>query len=287
MHRGGATARAGGQPGPAKIRGPAVILVAHGSKSVEAAGASARTLAERLRAHKDLGAVEVAFIHDRPSLADALAHLADELEVCIVPLFAAEGFHTLSAIPAAVETARANRPGQILRQASALGALPAYVGSLARRLRHLTAGTGIDRSKAAFLAIGHGSRHWAVPADDAASRLADALRPDFGTSDALYLDCEPAATSWPSRIAASTLVVAPVFFSDARHVARDVPHLFGLADHPPAIADALSGPWIAEGRSVWYADLPAVTSCVVNLIADLALSATKEGAEPMRAMKPT
>jgi sirohydrochlorin ferrochelatase len=288
MWRRGLGACIGGQVERSPERKRAVLLVGHGSESIEYSCGSIRLLANRLRLHPALGQVEPAFIHGKPSLTTILERFSGEWHICVVPMFAAEGHYTSTAIPAALKAARKAGSSCILEQAPALGLQPAYTASLASRARHLAVRAGIDPSRAAFLAIGHGSRRVSGPIDDAAGRLAAAMLPDFAASQALYLDCEPRAASWPMRVSATEIVVAPVFFSDARHAGEDVPRLFGAGGRFPTNRDEIAGPWSVEGRRVWYATMPPVTDDVVEIIASLACRGERHGGpgDGARAVKP-
>lgn len=251
-------------------RESAVVLVAHGAPHHPGAGTSLRRLAESLRRRRSGAIAEVAFVHGEPTLDRALAGLSNEPSVCVVPMFGAEGHHTRRVIPDTLDAARSLRPWCSLRQAPALGILPAYTRSLARRLRALVADAALDAAQAAFVAIGHGRRGTTAAPDDAASRLEAALRHDFAASQALYLDGAPAAADWPMRIDRADVVVAPVFFSDAQHAAADVPKIFGLADMRPALTDGIAGPFTCDGRRVWIAALPPASACVADIVVDLA-----------------
>ncbi len=259
---------------------PAVVLVAHGAEGMLGAGASLRLLAERLRRRSQLGRVEFAFIHGPPALAAVLDLLIAETSICVVPMFAAEGHHTRSIMPADIQAVVASRPWCAIQQAPALGVHPTYTQSLARRLRELVARAGVEPANADVLAIGHGSRRTSGLRDDAARRLADALRPEFASSQALYLDGEPSAASWPMHVQAPDLVVVPVFFSDARHASADVPRLFGRPGSMPALADVIDGPWLHAGRRLWYATMPPVSNCVADIVVELTYRDRRSRAAP-------
>lgn len=248
----------------------AVVLVAHGASQSPTAGASLRRLAEALGQRCADTTVAIAYIRGEPALPSVLDALAEEDAVCIVPMFAAEGFHTRDCLPAALAAARARRPRRILEQTAALGILPAYTRSLARRLRAQVAATALVPNAAALLAIGHGRRGATSPPDDAAQRLAEALRPDFATSLALYLDGEPSAAAWATQAEEADIVAVPLFFSDAMHASLDVPRIFGRPAMQPAQADGIDGPWQCAGRRIWSVALPAASPCVVDIIVDLA-----------------
>lgn len=248
---------------------PAIVLVAHGSASEDSAGASIDILADRLRGRPGAGPIETAFLRGSPSLPDVLARLSEVREIRILPMFAAEGYYTASVIPAAIADAGALRPRQLLRQMLPIGTHPGYVSSIAHRLRTLVSNAGIDPAGTSFLAIGHGSRHAAEGGRGAAEGLARSLRAEFRSSEALYLDREPKADAWVSRVAGTSVVVAPVFFSDASHVRCDVPALFGLGCRVPATVDAICGPVDCRGKTIWYAEMPPSAACVADLVSDL------------------
>lgn len=267
--------------------GPALILVAHGAQQRPTAGTALRRLAAQLRERRGTTAVEVAYLHAEPGLASVLAALAPAGPVCIVPMFAADGAHARAAIEAAIAEARRRLPRSVIRRVAALGRHPAYVGSLARRLHALVDDAAIAPGQADFVAIGHGSRCTGRPPEDSARRLAESQRAVFATSQALYIDGEPAAAEWSARTACRDVVVAPVFFSDARHASVDVPALFGRPESIPAISDRLDGPWPHAGRRVWSALLPPCAPCVADLVLDLALRDTTAGsARALRGRRP-
>ncbi|MBM3524179.1 MAG: hypothetical protein FJX57_14590, partial [Alphaproteobacteria bacterium] len=268
-------------------RGPALILVAHGAQQRPTAGTALRRLAAQLREHRGTAAVEVAYLHAEPGLASVLAALAPAGPVCVVPMFAADGAHARAAVEATIAETRRRHPRSVIRRVAALGQHLAYVGSLARRLHALVDTAAITPGRADFVAIGHGSRRAGRPPEDAARRLAESQRGVFATSQALYIDGEPSAAQWSARTACRDVVVAPIFFSDARHAGVDVPALFGRPQSIPAITDRLDGPWLCEGRRVWSALLPPSAPCVADLVLDLALRGTIDGsARALRDRRP-
>ncbi|MBL8699622.1 MAG: hypothetical protein JNK67_14685 [Alphaproteobacteria bacterium] len=276
--RSGESAMAAG-PG----RDPALVLVAHGASHNPTAGTSLRRLAEALRRRCADTTVAVAYVHGEPTLPAVLDSLGTEDAVCVVPMFAAEGHHTREVVRPALDAARRKRPLRRLMQAPALGTSPAYTASLARRLLALVSAAGIDPRGAAMLAIGHGRRGLSSPPDDAARRLAEALHPAFATSLALYLDGEPAAASWATRVAETDVVVAPVFFSDAQHASVDVPAIFGGPARSPGGADGIEGPWICAGRRIWSVALPPASGCVADIVVGLAQGAAAPPTGPSSA----
>lgn len=246
----------------------ALVLVAHGADGSSFRDAPAQRLAERLRARHGFAAIEAAFVHGTPGLADVLDRL-EPAAAHVVPLFAGEGCHTRAAIPAAIRESLSARAWRFLRQTPALGTHPAYIRALATRVRRLVAAAGIDPAGSALLAVGHGYRP-SQGTGDAAARLVSALRPAFSVGFALYLEGDPPVLSWPALTGAGDIVVVPVFFNDGRHACLDLPRLFGLPELPPPRGDRILGPWPCTGRRLWYASAPPTTDCTADAVTDLA-----------------
>ncbi|MCC7045507.1 MAG: hypothetical protein IT562_02225 [Alphaproteobacteria bacterium] len=250
---------------------PAVLLVGHGSENIEDSCASIERLGDRLRGRPEFAAVATAYVRGGMPLERALQRLAVAGPICVVPMFAAEGHYTKSLVATKIAAARERWPQIEVQQIQALGLQPGYVATLAARTRQLARVAGIETGGATFLAIGHGSPRAPGLPDDAAARLARALRPHFAAVRALYLQCAPLASAWHGQVRTRDAVVAPVLFSDARHAIRDVPALFGLGGSLAGGDDRIAGPWPIDGKRIWYATLPPSAPDVADLIADLAL----------------
>ena len=247
--------------------GEVVVLAAHGAQADCDPAGFASILAERLRQRRCFAAVEVAFLHGKPHLAEVLDRL-DRHDLCVVPLFAGQGYHARVAIPAAIRASRAARLGCRIRLMAALGTHPAYIESLARRMRRLAGRRGVDTARGTLLAVGHGCPRTANT-DDAADKLAAALRLDFAVSLPEYLRGDPPVRRWREVAQTVDTVVVPLLFGAGRHARVDIPLLFGLPEAPPPDGDAMSGPWPNAGRRLWYATLPPTGASDADAVVDL------------------
>jgi sirohydrochlorin ferrochelatase len=81
-----------------------IVIFAHGS-SVPSANEAVRAVAEAAAAAGAFDRVETAFLEARPSLAEAVAHLADSgaSRILVVPYFLTLGIHLQRDLPAIVE----------------------------------------------------------------------------------------------------------------------------------------------------------------------------------------
>jgi sirohydrochlorin ferrochelatase len=109
--------------------GPALVLVAHGSRD-EAAHACTGELAEAVRAALPGVAVRVGYVDVRaPTVADAVAGLAAAV---VVPAFLASGYHVRTDLPA--QLAAAGIPAERFPVSPALGPDPQLARAASARL---------------------------------------------------------------------------------------------------------------------------------------------------------
>jgi sirohydrochlorin cobaltochelatase len=129
--------------------GPALLLVAHGSRD-PAAGAVHRRLVERVRALAPAVGVSLAYLdHASPSVTAALAgHGEAGQPVVVVPLLLSAAAHAKGDIPGALRVAVERHPGFQVRYAPVLGPHPSLLSLLARRLDE----AGVPASAAVVLA---------------------------------------------------------------------------------------------------------------------------------------
>jgi len=245
-----------------------VLLVAHGSAAESEWEGLAATLARRLRERRCFAAVDTAFLHARPSLAEVLDRIEGR-DICVVPLLAGPGFHARRMIPAAIREFARTHPDRHVRLTEPLGTHPAYIESLADRVRDLAERAAIDFASCGFMAIGHGQAD-TDGADDMASRLAAGLEPDFAASLAVYLRGNPPAACWTTLTRTRDLLVVHALFGAGCHTQCDVPRLFGVSGLPARVNDRIAGPREHAGRRIWWATMPtagaADADAVINLV---------------------
>lgn len=119
-------------------QGPAMLLVAHGSRDPRHA-ATVAALAARVRSLAPGPRVAVGFLDlSLPRVGQALArlHAAGQREVVAVPLLLSRAFHARHDIPAVLAEQLVRLPGLAVRQADVLGPAPEplLMAALERRL---------------------------------------------------------------------------------------------------------------------------------------------------------
>ncbi|WP_214417196.1 sirohydrochlorin chelatase [Sphaerisporangium fuscum] len=173
---------------------PPLVAVAHGSRDPRASATVEALVAEVRLARPEIPVVAAYLDHSRPTLAEALervdenvlprvfadsagrveetafarpvsAHVDDvdhptrlddlACHAVVLPLLLTEAYHSRVDIPAVVAEARAGRPGLRVRQAATLGPHPLLITALERRLAE--AGVPIGDPETAVVLVSAGS----------------------------------------------------------------------------------------------------------------------------------
>ncbi|MFJ5553593.1 sirohydrochlorin chelatase [Streptomyces sp. NPDC093225] len=124
-------------PRPAPAAGPALLVIAHGSRDPRHA-ATVHALTRTVAALRPGLRVETAYLDfNAPSVPNALAalHASGVREVVALPLLLTRAFHAKADIPAALAEATSRLPGLDVRVADVLGPSPLLTAALERRLR--------------------------------------------------------------------------------------------------------------------------------------------------------
>ncbi|MDT0266314.1 sirohydrochlorin chelatase [Streptomyces sp. DSM 44915] len=157
-------------------RGPALLLLAHGSRDPRHA-ATVRALTARVRAAApglpvSFGFLDLALPRAERVLAELSA--AGHREVVAVPLLLNRAFHATTDIPALLARQRDRLPGLTVWQSEVLGPHPLLTRTLERRLAEANGGPLTDRSATGVVLASAGT---SAPAGRAAlERLADGWR---------------------------------------------------------------------------------------------------------------
>lgn len=240
-------------PTPDLQQTPVLVLAGHGSATDPTAGATTLAAAAALARRARFPAVG-ALVKGEPSLAKALAAIAPDRKVMVLPHFAGDGVFATRLIPRIVaEHGRHLEDVQVL---PALGGSPVVARHVAELLGHVAAAVAEAPD---LLVLGHGS-----PEPRGGDRAAEELAQSLGGSTVcrsahtLFLEHAPRLTDWTRLPLGRDVVVCPLLACRGTHARRDVPAAFGLAEGTPLIGPhgEAVGPFPIAGRRVWlYAPL--------------------------------
>ena len=191
-----------------------LILAAHGSADPRSAQV-AHALAGRIRRLRPALEVHAAFLErSLPNVADVLSGVAlRQHEAVVVPMLLASAYHARIDLPAMIEAS-----GAVVRQADVLGADPALITLLGRRLAE--AGATADQRDLGVIvaAVGSSDHH----ANAATTMLAPALTARTrwaGVEVAFATGPHPTVAEAALRLrqrGARRLIVAPWFLAPGR-----------------------------------------------------------------------
>lgn len=253
--------RAGRCPPPA-WRETGLLLVGHGSESLEGAGDGLIAHAARIRAAGLFGGgVEAGFLNGEPALAGALARL-EAATVYVVPFFMGEGYFTRVAVPrrlgdAAAELGRDTR----LLLCAPVGCNERLQTLLVTRARQACRRNGLVPGTTALILMGHGNPHSAESSEMLrrhATAIAGMRR--FAEVRTGFIEEAPFLEETLSSLSARNAVAIAVLAGEGRHAREDVPAVI-TADEARRKAEG--------GRSMLaYTGIIGADAAMVPLILD-------------------
>jgi sirohydrochlorin cobaltochelatase len=210
----------------------ALVLVGHGSSTLQDASFPTRALARIIREAGLFAEVACCFHKEPPALADGLS-LVRSRRVFVVPNFIGEGYYTRDLIPRAMGlsgslTVLAGAGGQrIVHYARPVGTHPRVASLIADRAARHANEMGWTTEQSSLLLIGHGS---ARPGGAATTpeAIAAAIRAQgrFAEVKTAFLEQSPFARDWRDIVTSRQVLVAPLLVSQGLHASRDLPALF-------------------------------------------------------------
>lgn len=204
-----------------------LLLVGHGSESVEDAGSGLLSHAERIVAAGAFGAVAAGFLNGRPTVEEALASLGSG-PLYVVPYFMGEGYFTTVAIPRRLGLAAAGNGegGRKLHLCPPVGCNPDLAAVLASRAERACGARGLDAASATLLLVGHGNPESSESSQMLrrhAERLAREGR--FAAVEVAFLEEEPLLGSVLARTGVRDVVAIGVLAGEGKHTVEDIPAL--------------------------------------------------------------
>jgi len=247
--------------------GRALVLAAHGSGQSGAANAHLRRLAQAVRARRVFDEVAVAFHLGEPGFASVLDELSTD-SATVVPVMTSAGHFTRTVLPAALARNRCHRTLP-LAIAPPLGTHGGIAPLVARRVGELLRTHHLERSDAAVLLVGHGTRRHPASRHSALA-LADALRARGAAGEVAsgFLDDDPG--------------VAEAYDSITRSAVLVIPFLIGGGEHPLDLDPGRGLVPAAPGHTVIVDRPVGAEPGIVDLIVDLGRRHAPPSPAPLR-----
>ncbi len=212
----------------------ALLLIGHGSRRYQDAGAVIVRHAEAVRRDGQFSQVEIALLNGAPSVAEALAEIGKRA-IRVVPFFMEDGYFSQVAVPRALD----GRPAVMCPP---VGVHDGMAGLIERQALAACAELGVPSRTAAVLVVGHGSANApgrALALHRHTARVAATEL--FARAEAACLEEVPFVADALHGLRAHPVVVIGFFANQGGHVRDDVPGLI-------AAEQAARGPAGAEVR---------------------------------------
>ena len=272
-----------------------LVLLGHGSTQNGQSSVPVRAHAAGLRRRGIFGEVEVGFLKELPTVAEALAR-ATFPDVFLVPVFISEGYFSESVIPQQLglcgpdcETyARRQRlAGRDVRYCGVVGSHPSMTEVLLARAREVVTDHPVPggfrpgpREVTLFVA-GHGTDRSAT-SRRAVERQAALLaaRTEYASVQAVFMEEAPEIARCAELSATEFAVVVPFFISDGLHSQEDIPVLLGesmeaVQARLKAGQPTFPNPTRRNDRWLWYARAVGTEPLLAEVILERVLEAAR------------
>lgn len=195
-----------------------LLLVGHGSSFNRDSSAPIYAHAARIRARRVFDDVRVAFWKEPPWICDALDRIETD-DVCVVPMFLADGYFTHIIVP---------RELGVSRQAHIcppVGAHPCMADLVLERAGMVV----VDRRHTALVVIGHGTERSAT-SSGTVLRVTRQLRErcEYQTVECGFLDQAPRIEDVVTNIRAPNVILVPFFMAEGYHTRETIPQMLSL-----------------------------------------------------------
>jgi len=261
----------------------ALVIVGHGSALSPRSSLATTLQGNEIRRRNLFAEVREAFWKEAPFLGDVLDDVAAP-RVFVVPNLACRGYITSDVIPRTMGltgqvTERIGPHGhQTVTLCEPVGTNPRIAKVVARRAEAIVTEFGLKAQDTCLLLVGHGSQRNAqssIQTDKIAAALADqGIFAEVGTA---FLEQEPKVETWREATTAESVIVMPFMISNGLHGAEDVPALLGIDPQDPGM-DRMAengipaGPYVIEGRRLWYCRAVGSEPGVADIIVDQVLA---------------
>jgi len=266
----------------------ALLVAAHGSHLNPASSTPAFDHADRVRATGAFDEVRTAFWKEVPSFREALRTLASD-EVYVVPLFISEGYFTEQVLPrelrlegwdpaawesegtgAGHATFAAGDVDATVHYCGPVGTHDAMSDVIVRRAETVTGDPDVGEGFG-LAVVGHGTErneHSAKAIEYHADRIR--RRGRFDEVWALFMDEDPEVDDVTDHVAATDVVVVPLFVADGYHTREDIPEDIGIADDS---GEGWETPATVDGCRLWYAGAVGTEPLLADVLLERAADA--------------
>jgi sirohydrochlorin cobaltochelatase len=245
----------------------ALVIVGHGSHLNEDSSLPVYEHAGRIRETGEFDEVVECFWKEEPSMRHVLDTVESE-EVYVVPAFISEGYFTQQVIPRelGLEGAVTRKGYKTVRYAGPLGTFEGMPDVILERVKDLMRGRETS-GRTALVLLGHGTdlnKNSGGVMYLNAGRIRE--RNLYDLVEVGFLDQDPEIGAVVESVAASNVILIPLFIAEGWHTRETIPHDLGLAGEVT----------VREDKTIFYGDPVGTHPSMANLIAARARETVRE-----------
>jgi len=211
------------------------------------------------------------YLKQKPLLDEVLGQISTDT-LFVVPMLTGHGYITDELIPGALSALDERIE---VRMCKPIGCHPDNASLFAGRIRSILDNNDLVPETVSAVLAAHGNR--TNPQNSLqAKALAQTIQDLCGVSTkAMFIEEGPLISDWTSMSKAENLIVLPFMIGGGRHGAEDIPTMIGLEPRNPDLLSlgtdiSVTGPFIVQGRKVWYSRAfghePALAPIIINLV---------------------
>src|SRR5919205_2468656 len=248
----------------------ALVIVGHGSHLNEDSSLPVYEHAGRIRESAGFDEVVECFWKEEPSMRHVLDTVESE-EVYVVPAFISEGYFTQQVVPRelGLEGTVTKKGYKTIRYAGPLGTFEGMPDVILERVNDLMRGRETS-GRTALVLLGHGTD---LNKNSGGVILLNAARIRernlYDLVEVGFLDQDPEIGAVVESVAASNVILIPLFIAEGWHTRETIPRDLGLA----------GGVTVREDKTIFYGDPVGTHPSMANLIAARARETVREEAE--------
>jgi sirohydrochlorin cobaltochelatase len=245
----------------------ALVIVGHGSHLNEDSSLPVYEHAGRIRETGEFDEVVECFWKEEPSMRHVLDTVESD-EVYVVPAFISEGYFTQQVIPRelGLKGVVTRKGHKTIRYAGPLGTFEGMPDVILERVNDLMRGRETS-GRTALVLLGHGTdlnKNSAGVMYLNAGRIRE--RNLYDLVEVGFLDQDPEIGAVVESVAASNVILIPLFIAEGWHTRETIPHDLRLAGEVT----------VREDKTIFYGDPVGTHPSMANLIAARARETVRE-----------